>query len=161
MLKLVALIKAEVERRIAATQKRYKNNHDNKARWEPQILIVNEVYLDRPQNAAFVSDSAEQLAQREYYKLIERRSGAYKVTEVQSNAVLIDEEGILNIVAIERMTPGQKSAKVAKQTINRDNKPLVKTAPTPDHITKDERHQRDNKDKKVEDYVVSRIPRHV
>lgn len=61
--------------------------------------------------------------------------------------MFINEDGILNRVAIDKVIPVQKYPKDGKQAINTDYRSPTKTASTPYHETKDAK-QGDN-DKKV------------
>lgn len=86
-------------------------------------------------------------------------SGPYKVTEVQAHTVFIDEEGTVNRVVIDRLTPVKKSTKHAKQATNTDNESVAQTKSTPKHTVKDANNG--DKDKEVEKDVISQILHHV
>lgn len=56
---------------------------------------------------------------------MQRTLGPYKVAEVQAHTVVIYEDSTLDGVAIERLTPDQKSAKDAKKATNTGNGSLT------------------------------------
>lgn len=82
LLERVELMKAAVERLMAATQKRCENNFDKKAHQKPQIRDGDEVYIDCLQYAASASDSAEEFALKRYSKLMRRTCKPHTVTKV-------------------------------------------------------------------------------
>lgn len=71
------------------------------------------------------------------------------------SSIVTHREGILNRVATGRVTPVQKTE---NQATNTHNKLLSKTAPTPDHISKEAK--RGDNDKKVNKFMVKRILHH-
>lgn len=79
LLEHMELIKGEIGRRMAAIQKKHKNDYDKKVRQEPQIGAGDEVYIDRPHHTTFASDLAKEFAQKMYKKLNQHTHGAYKI----------------------------------------------------------------------------------
>lgn len=110
---------------MPATQKKYKNDYDMKAHWEPHIHVGDEVYIYRSQHASLAPNSAEEFAQEEYKMLMWRRHVVYKVTEDKSHAVIINKDGIPNKVAIDRVIPVHKSRKEANEVPNMGNELLI------------------------------------
>lgn len=63
--------------------------------------------------------------------------GPFKVTDVESHTVIIDEDGVLHRVGTDRIPPAQESPKEDIKVTNADNGSLPKTAPTLNVIPKD------------------------
>lgn len=74
-------------------------------------------------HAAFTSDATEELARKEYTKLIRCTHGPYKVAEEQTDAVVINEDGILSRVAIDRVTPVHQFTRDANQVTTDNDHP--------------------------------------
>lgn len=129
------LMKAAVWRHIAETQKRYKNSYQKKVRREPQMHVGDELYIHCPQHASFAFDFAEEYCSKVVWNLMQPMGRPNKVAQAQLHTVLIDECGVQNRVAIDRMTPDLKSSKDAKPKTNIYNSSLSKRAPIPEHLT--------------------------
>lgn len=69
--------------------------------------------------------------------------------------VVIDEDGTLNIVATDMVTPVQKSTKDAKKGTNTYNSSPTQTTSAPSHITKDA--NKGNHDRDVEEFLAAPI----
>lgn len=78
-------------------------------------------------------------------------SGPYRVTEAQSNTVVVNKDRILSRVVTDRVVLVRQSTKDVKRAPNADNRLLLKTASTPDLATK--HSERDDKSNMVEEYV--------
>lgn len=63
---------------------------------QPTIRVGDEEYIDHRHHAAFTSDATEKLAGKEYNKLMRCTWGSYKVTEVETYSVVINEDCVLN-----------------------------------------------------------------
>lgn len=69
------------------------------------MRLGDDVYTDRPPNAAFASDAVEELPWKKYNKLMRCTRGPYMLTEVQTHTVVINENQILNQVTTDGVTP--------------------------------------------------------
>lgn len=107
-------VTAAVRRRMEAKQKTYQNAYDKIVRREQQVRADDDLYIDHGQHAAFTSNWAEECFREASYKRMGCMAGLYNVPEVQWHAVAINEDGILNRITIDSMTPEIKFAKDAK-----------------------------------------------
>lgn len=96
---------------MEASQRGSLAGHDRKIRWEPTVRVGDEVCIDRPHHAAFASNAAEEIAHKEYGQLRRRTRGPYEVKKVQTHAVVINEDRILDwgainwVPAVHSLTP--------------------------------------------------------
>lgn len=81
---------------------------------EVQIHVKDGEFMNCPQRAAFASDSSKEFDQKWYDKLVWHTTALNKVTEVQLHTVVIDQNGTVNKVAVDRVIPVQKSTKDAR-----------------------------------------------
>lgn len=104
--------------------------------------------MDRSKNAPFTLDAAKVFAQ-ESSKLMRRTQRSFKEIEAELRTVVIDEEEILNRVAIDREVAVHEALQDPDQETNTNNGSLFKTAATLYNITKDVK--RADEDKNVEE----------
>lgn len=81
---------------MTLTLKRYKKDYDENVLHVPQKCVGDEVYIDCTQHGACPFDSSKRYAQEEYKKLMQRTCRPYKVTEIQSYTIVINQDCILN-----------------------------------------------------------------
>lgn len=69
------MLNAAVSSRLSRTQRRFKHDFDKNVRREPTFKIEDYVFIDRSQFATGASDSADEMANRRYIKLLRRMAG--------------------------------------------------------------------------------------
>lgn len=91
LLERVEIVKAAVSLDMEATQRKYKEDYDQQVHQEQNLSVGDEVYIDRSHHAPFASDIAEELAGKEYKKLMRGMCRLCKVREVKTHTVVIKE----------------------------------------------------------------------
>lgn len=99
-------------------------------------------------------DSAKSFALKEYTRLMRRRCEPYKVTDVQSQAVLFNEERTLSIVVMKRWLRFEWPGKTQDQPPIQTRGCLYRQHP---HRARNKRPNKDDNAKEIHEYMGARI----
>lgn len=98
------------------------------------IPVLEGVYIDRSQHAAFWSDPGETFARKACNRNMEHMHRPCKVAEVQLFVAVKNRQGIPYRVVIRREPLVWKSTECVKQVTNIDNGSSMQTKSSPIHM---------------------------
>lgn len=102
----------KTDKTLKEAQTRYKKHFAESERNLPTISPVDYVYLDRWPS---LKTAAERMAGEPRSKLLPKAADPFRVTDLTSHTITIDEDGLSNIIPIYRATPTTR-AKTAPQS---------------------------------------------
>lgn len=94
----------------------YKISYDKKVCQGPQMSVSDEIYVYRPQYAAFLSKFVMQFVCKEYIKLMWCTIELYKEVETKSHLFFINDNGTLYRVLIARLPSFDKTPEDTKSS---------------------------------------------
>lgn len=119
-------MRQDAGKQIKSSQRRYKDDQDQKARNVPLWLTAGQyIYFVRP---PMTTSAAEHLATESFHKLMVPNTGTFKVIQVLRKGTTIDEDGIRNTVSIDRATLALLAKLAEGQTVYRPKSPSKKEA---------------------------------
>ena len=140
LLRRVRKVLARASARNTAAQQRYKDDFDKKVRFRPVLHPGDEVFIDRPPQGALASDKEDLVVddyiERVSKKLLMKSHGPYKLVSVTERNVMVQADGLLRNVSIDRITKKPTTASVSSPQPGRQ--PPIAT-PTTSHSASNNR----------------------